>query len=106
MQHGALRIVGAALALAVSVGAATGCARRAPGPGECYDFARELIGVPKRAVTLPDEVASLVESEAVRCLTTPYDHELIACVGAGSSKRRCLSEFERRTTRGRAVDEP
>jgi hypothetical protein len=105
MGQGAVRIAGGTLILAVSVGAAVGCARRAPGPGECYDFARGLVGVPKRAVTLPDEVASLVESEAVRCLTTPYDHELIACVSAGSSKRRCVAEFELRTTRGQAAEE-
>jgi hypothetical protein len=108
MRHGAVRIVGDTsvllLAVVVLLGAA-GCARRAPGPGECYEFARGLVGVPKRAVVLPEEVASLIESEAVRCLTTPYDRELIACVGAGPSKRRCVVEFELRTARGRGAEE-
>jgi hypothetical protein len=109
MGHGAVRIVGhtsvLVLAVVVLLGAVTGCARRAPGPGECYEFARGLVGIPEQAVALPEQVASLVESEAVRCLTTPYDRELIACVGAGSSKRRCAIEFELRTAHGRGAEE-
>jgi hypothetical protein len=81
------------------------CTRRAPGPAECYEFARSLVGVPKRAVLLPDEVAAAVESEAVRCLTTPYDRDLIACVQAGAGKRRCQAEFELRTAPRRETDE-
>ena len=82
------------------------CTRRAPGPAECYEFARSLVGVPKRAVLLPDDVAAVVESEAVRCLTMPYDRELIACIQAGAGKRRCQVEFELRTAPRREKDVP
>jgi hypothetical protein len=103
MRRGALGIVGYGCLLMLA--AAPGCTRRAPGPAECYEFARSLIGVPKRAVILPDEVGAVVESEAVRCLTTPYDRALIACVEAGTGKRRCQVEFELRTEPRRETDE-
>ena len=103
MRHGALGVVGGTCLLMLAAGA---CTRRAPGPAECYEFARSLVGVPKRAVILPEDVAAAVESEAVRCLTTPYDRDLIACVRAGAGKRRCQVEFELRTARGQGADEP
>ena len=109
MGHGAVRIVGGTntfvLAVVASLGA-MGCARRAPGPSECYEVARRLVGVPKRVGILQGEVASVVESEAVRCLTTPYDRDLIACVQVGAGKRRCQVEFELRTAPRREKDVP
>ncbi len=104
MRQGARTIIGGLCLLGLGL-ASGACTRRAPGPAECYEFARSLIGVPKRAVVLPDEVGAVVESEAVRCLTTPYDRALIACVESGTSKRRCQTEFELRTERGREPDE-
>jgi hypothetical protein len=96
---------GAIVTTSLLVGLLGACARRAPGPGECYDFARELVGVPTRAVNLPPDVASVIEAEATRCLTTPYDHKLIDCVASGTAKRRCLAEFELRTAvRGRTLE--
>jgi hypothetical protein len=31
-----------------------------------------------------------------RCLTTPWDYQLLNCLGTGASSRLCLTRFEAR----------
>jgi hypothetical protein len=71
-----------------------GCQRRAPGPWECDMHARRVV---KSAGPLPSSQAELAyQSEISRCLTTPYDRELVRCVEERGPSRRCYQEFERR----------
>jgi hypothetical protein len=77
-----------AAALRLSVGASAllallACERRAPGPRECETFALHVVGVvDERALGRPD-VKAAVDAWTARCLTTPYDRELLACVSRG-----------------------
>jgi hypothetical protein len=78
------------LALAVS-----GCERRAPGPEACAQHAPrvvEALGVP---LDTP-QVSEAYQSEISRCLTTPYDRQLVRCVEERGATRRCYQEFELR----------
>ncbi|HEX2875363.1 MAG TPA: hypothetical protein VHP33_29125 [Polyangiaceae bacterium] len=86
---------------------ASGCARKLPGPAECRAFALASIGVEQ------DTPASLLQARAPRlaaeadavtqrCLATPWDYQLLNCLGSGGSSRVCLSRFEtRRLASGR-----
>ena len=71
-----------------------GCARKAPGPAECNAFAERAAGIPPN--TAPAEVEprlrAAVEELTVRCLTTPYDRELLRCAETGPL-RACFSAF-------------
>lgn len=59
------------------------CTREAPGPRECETFALRVVGVvDPRALARPD-VKAAVDAWTARCLTTPYDRELLDCVARG-----------------------
>lgn len=79
----------------------SGCARRLPGPAECRAFALASVGVEQEtpASLLQARAPRLAaEAEAVtqRCLATPWDYQLLNCLGSGGSRRVCLSRFEAR----------
>ena len=82
-----------ALAVAVMI-VLSGCARKAPGPAECNEFAMRAAGIPPS--TAPAQVdprlRAAVEELTVRCLTTPYDRELLRCAES-SPLRACFSGF-------------
>ena len=73
-----------------------GCERKAPGPQECHDFALQALGIPEGVKRLPPHFKAAVDELTVRCITTPYDRQLLRCVEEGRGSRRCLSEFGRR----------
>jgi hypothetical protein len=79
---------------------ASGCARRLPGPDECRAFALASIGVeqgtPASSLAHSPRLATEAEDVTQRCLTTPWDHQLLNCLGTGGSRRVCLSRFEAR----------
>jgi hypothetical protein len=70
-----------------------GCERRAPGPWECELHARRVV---KSAPLPASQAEQAYQSEISRCLTTPYDRELVRCVEERGPSRSCYQEFERR----------
>jgi hypothetical protein len=77
-----------------------GCARQLPGPAECRAFALATIGVaqdtPASVLSRRPRLAAQAEEVTRRCLTTPWDYELLNCLGTGVHSRVCLSHFEAR----------
>jgi hypothetical protein len=84
---------------------AVACQRKAPGPEECHDLAVRWVstvrwggGAPVRggrARVAPDDDAVL--ERTTRCLTTPYDRELVECVRVrGGAIVDCYEAFEAR----------
>ena len=88
------RVAGQALLAGI---AAWGCGREAPGPQECLSFADAWFRshrVPASARLAADKA----HDELVRrCLTEPYDRELVACVVGGQPQERCRIDYARRT---------
>jgi hypothetical protein len=81
-----------------------GCQRRAPGPWECELHARRVV---RSAGALPPPQAEQAyQSEISRCLTTPYDRELVRCVEERGPSRSCYQEFERRLRRPDSLELP
>ncbi len=88
-----------ALALCIAGAVLPGCARKAPGPQECAQFAAAVVlqHAPSNVMTL--EMQAQIEEETRNCLTRPYDRELINCVLSTSRGRACLEMFRRRSGR-------
>jgi hypothetical protein len=83
-----------AFALVLAMGTIVGCQRRAPGPWECEQHA---LRVAKSVGPLDaPQAQQSYHSEISRCLTKPYDRELVRCVEERGPSRRCYQEFERR----------
>jgi hypothetical protein len=70
------------------------CTRRAPGPAECERFALQVTGVSDARMLAVPRIKAGVDDWTVRCLTTPYDDELLACVDRG--ERGCYQRFAAR----------
>lgn len=79
---------------------AAGCARKLPGPAECRAFALASIGVepetPASLLAQDRRLEARAEEVTRRCLTTPWDYQLLNCLGSGGSSRICLAHFEAR----------
>jgi hypothetical protein len=73
---------------------ALGCARAAPGPDECVAFAESWLRARRPAVQLETDAA--FDELVRRCLTEPYDRELVACVVGGQNQERCRVAYARR----------
>ncbi len=69
------------------------CERRAPGPEECVKFAEAALGVREEQVLRSPRLKRAFDELVVKCLTTPYDRELVDCVNGGRRPRQCLHEF-------------
>ncbi len=76
-----------------------GCARKAPGPRECQEFAIAVSGVRTLHELSVPAVREAVNSLTVECLVTPYDRALLRCVEESGRLRACKLEFERRRSR-------
>jgi hypothetical protein len=73
------------------------CQRKAPGPSECHEFALRATGVRSGALVRADPRLRLVVEElTLRCLTTPYDRELVACAQGPGDLRGCFAAFQTR----------
>lgn len=82
-----------ALALTLSLSA---CRREAPGPRECVLFADKWLRA-RGAEHAPPLVAQKAFDElVVRCLTEPYDRELVSCVLENMPLERCRIDYVRR----------
>ncbi len=83
---------------------ASGCARKLPGPAECRAFALASIGVepstPASLLAQDRRLEARAEEVTRRCLTTPWDYQLLNCLGTGGSSRICLNTFEARRNGG------
>jgi hypothetical protein len=91
LQH-ALR--SAALAALVVTGVSA-CERKAPGPLDCERFSHRLFGIrDPRQLAVPI-LRERVDQMTVRCILTPYDRELVACVERGNAET-CMAEFRMR----------
>jgi hypothetical protein len=78
----------------ISALAAIACTRQAPGPAECQRFAFEVVGVGDQRLLAIPRVKDAVDEWTVRCLTTPYDRELLRCVERG--EQACMRGFAAR----------
>jgi hypothetical protein len=83
---------------ALSLGAlaliALGCERAAPGPDECVAFAETWLRSRRPATRLEADTA--FDELVRRCLTEPYDRELVECVVSGQNPDRCRVDYARR----------
>jgi hypothetical protein len=76
-----------------------GCQRKAPGPDECLAFAYQAIGVVRPEQLRRVEVRERINELTTRCLTTPFDRELLQCVQLTGRARACSASFEARRAR-------
>jgi hypothetical protein len=88
------------LLLLLALSLTTACARKLPGPAECRAFALASIGVepgtPASLLAQNRRLEARAEEVTRRCLTTPWDYQLLNCLGTGGSSRICLGSFEAR----------
>jgi len=92
---------GVALCAALSFVA---CSRELPGPVECQRFALRVLGVRNERVLASPRVEAAFEEQVTKCLTTPYDRQLLRCVEERGPSGSCLIEFERRHGEQRLPD--
>jgi hypothetical protein len=85
-----LGVFAAALALT------SACERKAPGPAECVQFAQTVSGISETGTRAASQVQRDLDELTERCLTTPYDRELLACVETTRATRGCLAAFNAR----------
>jgi hypothetical protein len=83
----------------LSLAAAPGCGREAPGPEECALFAQAAAGASRDSPFLTPELLATIDSATRECLTEPYDRELLKCVLVTRQTRACLDGFRRRKER-------
>jgi hypothetical protein len=80
-----------------------GCARKLPGPAECRAFALESVGVeagtPASVLAYHPELEARAEEVTRKCLTTPWDYQLLDCLNNGNGTRLCLIGFQARRAR-------
>lgn len=86
--------MGRRAALLLALLAVGGCRRQAPSARDCERFALQVVGVSDARALAQPRVKTDVDAWTTRCLTTPYDRELLACVERGS--RGCYQAFASR----------
>jgi hypothetical protein len=96
MARRAARLGLLVLGLYLGVGSALGCARVAPGPDECVAFAEAWLRGRRAPPPSRLEADGAFDELVRRCLTEPYDRELVACVVGGSNQERCRIDYARR----------
>ena len=79
-----------------------GCERKAPSQEECLDYAMATLRINDARLLAVPAVSDKLDELVVKCLTTPFDKQLIQCAKTRSSARSCLFEFEDRERRRRA----
>jgi hypothetical protein len=92
--HAIARAAGQALICAAAVSAC----RAAPGPTECVQLAETSLGETFSRSRGSAESAQQFDLLVRRCLTLPFDRELVRCASAASPQglRACDSAFQRR----------
>ena len=74
---------------------APGCERKAPSPDECLDYAMSILRFNDQRLLVAED-KDRVDSLVVKCLTTPFDKELLACTKRRRGSSSCLLEFGER----------
>jgi hypothetical protein len=82
-----------------AAGLLTACERKAPSQEQCLELAMRVLGINDARLLAVPGVSEKLDALVVKCLTTPYDKQLIACVKTRSSTRSCIYEFEDRERR-------
>jgi len=96
-----------AAAIAAALVGGSGCARKAPGPLECERFSHRLFGIRDGRQLAVPVLRDRVNQITVRCITTPYDRELLDCVEGGlASGDVCMAAFRVRHPERVARDMP
>ena len=93
------------LVLSSALGGALACARAAPGPDECVAFAEAWLRGRRAPPPSPLEADNAFDELVRRCLTEPYDRELVACVVGGNNQERCRIDYARRAEARREARE-
>ena len=75
------------------------CERKAPSPEECLEFAMLGLRINDQRLLAVPAVKDKVDEVVIKCLTTPFDKELIGCVKLRSTTRSCMLEFDARERR-------
>jgi len=75
------------------------CERKAPSPEECLDYAMLGLHINDQRLLAVPEVKDKIDEVVVRCLTTPFDKELIKCMKVRHASSSCLLEFQDRELR-------
>lgn len=83
--------------------AALDCQRGLPGPDECVAFAEAWLRGRRPATQLEADTA--FDELVRRCLTEPYDRELVTCVVGGNNQERCRVDYARRVEARREARE-
>ena len=81
-------------ALAALALLAAGCQRALPGPEDCVAFAEAWLEVRPGPTQL--DADTKFDELVRRCLTTPYDRELVVCVIGRQNIERCRVDYARR----------
>jgi hypothetical protein len=82
-----------------------GCARVAPGPEECVAFAEAWLRGHRPLPPARLETENAFDELVRRCLTEPYDRELVSCVIGGRNQERCRVDYARRAEARREARE-
>lgn len=80
-------------AFGISLAMIPGCERKAPSPDECLEYAAIVRGFSSKIQLALAVDKARMDVEVEKCLTTPYDKELIACVKHRAGSRSCQLEF-------------
>lgn len=75
------------------------CERKAPSPEECLEFAMRGLRINDQRLLAVPAFKDKVDALVVKCLTTPYDKELIRCIKARAAVQSCMLEFDARELR-------
>ena len=81
---------------ALALGLVAGCERKAPGPAECEQHTLRIMGADDEQQIRNPVARKVYEEQLVKCLTTPYDRELLRCVEVRGPRSTCLAEFHLR----------
>ena len=76
-----------------------GCERKAPSQDECLEFATRALGINDARLLAVPGVSEKLDELVIKCLTTPFDKQLIECAKTRGTARSCLYEFEDRERR-------
>jgi len=75
------------------------CERKAPSQEQCLDFAMRTLRIADARLLAVPAVSDKLDELVIKCLTTPYDKQLLECVKTRGSTRSCIYEFEDRERR-------
>lgn len=89
-----LSFIGFALSLC------TGCERKLPGPEECQRVSARILGVDDPRLLQDPTIKHRFDDLTIKCLTTPFDAELVRCLDESREARSCLYRFQDRRARG------